>query len=120
MTAGQTRDTPPLYGAVLFDSPQADEPLGVALRDLDIVAARYASGDACFEDFRAPVRRLCDAVREAGMPPERMLIHLKRAIDQRGFPGGDDGEMGVVLRRQIVSLAIAECFSDAEARVPRS
>jgi hypothetical protein len=110
----QMSDTPTVNGGGRLDPPSADERVGRALRDLGVVAARLATGDGRFEESRVPIRILCAAAREAGLPPERLLIRLKHAMDQSGFPAGADGGDRATLRSRIISLAIVEYFTAAE------
>jgi hypothetical protein len=110
----QTSDAPSVTGSSLLGT--ASDSVALALRDLGIVAAHLASGGGRLDEFRVPISQVCAAAREAGLLPERLLIRVKQVIDQSGFPERADDDDRTTLRRQIISLAIVEYFSQAEPR----
>src|SRR5881392_612672 len=84
-----------------------------ALRVFRDAVAQHGGDVAEIEDLRTPLKQFCLEARDERMPPEQVLVCVKRALD--GLIAYDDVRLRDIesARTRIISLAIETYYSDA-------
>lgn len=91
-----------------------------ARREFEVAIEHHRHGAADIDDLRSALGRFCAQARREQIPPERLLIAVKAALD--GLPAlpVDPPAVRDSIRQRIVSLAIqiyyAESGSDGQDR----
>ncbi len=67
-------------------------------------------GGAELESLRLPLRRFCEHARREQMPPEQVLIRLKRALHATS-PLDVQAAAAATLRNEIISFAIEAYYT---------
>lgn len=75
---------------------------------------RQVSDGSEFDGLHVHVRLLCELARDANIPPERLIVELKRTLD--GLPGvnGLTPARRDELHSKVVEYAIRAYFADAQ------
>src|SRR5438067_7674855 len=83
-----------------------------ALRVFRDAVEHHGGGLTEIEDLRTPLQQFCREARQERMPPEQVLIRVKRALD--GLIAYDDVRLREIesARTRIISLAIETYYSD--------
>ena len=85
-----------------------------ALAALRATLSRHQGGKADLGDLKVPLRTFCECARREEMPPERVIIAVKRVLDE--FPAQQpDARAANELRSRAVTLAIDLFYSKAES-----
>ncbi len=87
---------------------KASEKLGQLLR-------RPTSGKLITTQHRKVIAQICDEARESGMSVERLVVILKRVLDQT--PHADDSlHARSEIRERLVAVCIEEYFRDEKPK----
>lgn len=85
-----------------------------ARRELEVAIEHHRGGAADIDDLRAALRRFCTEARREHMPPERLLIAVKAALDGLHVVSVDPPAIRDSVRQRIVSLAIRTYYAEPE------
>lgn len=84
-----------------------------ARRELEVAIEHPRRGAADIDDLRSALGRFCTQARREQVPPERLLIAVKAALDGLPAQAVDPPGLRDSIRQRIVSLAIRTYYADS-------
>ena len=89
----------------------ADDALG-AFRD---AIGHHAHDARNIDDLKPALRQFCAAARRAELPPEQLVVLVKRALEELPTSNTDAPAVKEDVRTRLVSLAIRTYYSDSHS-----
>ncbi len=86
-----------------------------ALRELRVAIEHHGHESTDIDDLRATLRRFCAQARRAHIPPERLVVAVKTALDGLPTSNAEPRALRELTRQQVVSLAISTYYMDGES-----
>jgi hypothetical protein len=83
-----------------------------ALRELRVAIEHHRREETDFDDLRATLRDFCAEARREQMPPERVIVAVKTALDALPAERADSPALRESTRADVVSLAIRTFYTD--------
>ncbi len=84
-----------------------------ALRELRVAIEHHDRGLTNIDDLRGALRRFCASARLEHLPPERLLVAVKEALDGLPVRSIDPPSVRDSIRQRVVSLAIRAYYGEA-------
>jgi len=94
-------------------------PSAAALDTFRHAVEHHGNGARNIDDLKTPLRCFCASARREQLPPERVLVSVKRALDELPTLSTDTPDLKDEIRSRLVSLAITTYYSDLDVDGPQ-